>query len=208
MQEREEPGGPGEPGGHGAAGGAGRRSRRHDPRRRERVLDAALDVLVEDGAAGITHRKVAARADVPLGSVTYHFASLTELCAQAFARYVELRTAEYEALFTEVSSREELIDVLVELVRGGPSRDRSAVLGFELHLAALRDPALRALTQEWTRSSRAVLARFTGAGTAARLDALLEGMIMHTLLSTEREPRATTRAAIVQTLGPATGPGT
>ncbi|MET7853455.1 TetR family transcriptional regulator [Streptomyces avermitilis] len=190
------------------AGGEGRRTRRHDPRRRERVLDAALEVLVDDGVAGITHRKVAARADVPLGSVTYHFASLAELCTRAFARYVEQRTAEYEALFTEVTSREGLIDVLVELVRGGPSRHRSAVLGFELHLAALRDPALRALTQEWTRSSRAVLARFTGPEAAARLDALLEGMIMHTLLSMEREPRADIRAAIVQTLGPATGSGT
>ncbi|MFJ8009972.1 TetR/AcrR family transcriptional regulator [Streptomyces fagopyri] len=172
------------------------------------MLDAALEVLVEDGVAGITHRKVAVRGDVPLGSVTYHFASLTELRTQAFARYVEQQTAGYEALFAGVTSREDLIDVLVGLVRGGPSRHRSAVLGFELHLAALRDPALRALTQEWTRSSRAVLARFTGAETAARLDALLEGMIMHALLSTEREPGEETRTAIVLTLGPAAGSDT
>lgn len=83
------------------------------------MLDAALTVLVEDGVAGITHRKVAAGADVPLGSVTYHFASLTELCTQAFGRYVEQQTAGYEALFAEVTSREDLIDVLVELVREG-----------------------------------------------------------------------------------------
>ncbi|WP_406071789.1 TetR family transcriptional regulator [Streptomyces sp. NBC_01020] len=172
------------------------------------MLDAALTVLVEDGVAGITHRKVAAGADVPLGSVTYHFTSLTELCTQAFGRYVEQQTAGYEALFAEVTSREDLIDVLVELVRGGPSRHRSAVLGFELHLAALRDPALRALTQQWTRSSRAVLARFTGPEGAARLDALLEGMIMHALLSTDREPHEETRAAIVQVLGPAAGSDT
>lgn len=191
----------------GLAGGEGRRSRRHDPQRRERVLDAALDVLVEGGVAGITHRKVASRADVPLGSVTYHFTSLGDLCARAFARYVEQRSIEYETLFAGVTSREDLVDVLVEQVRGGPSRHRSAVLGFELHLAALRDPALRALTQVWTESSRAVLARFTGPRTAARLDALLEGMIMHALLSTERETRAEVRAAIVQVLGPAAGPG-
>ncbi|MFJ4513603.1 TetR/AcrR family transcriptional regulator [Streptomyces sp. NPDC088816] len=183
------------------ADGRGRRARRHDPQRRERILDAALEVLVADGVAGITHRKVASRADVPLGSVTYHFASLAELRTQAFAWYVEQRTAEYEALFTEVTTREELIDVLVDMVRGGPSRHRSAVLGFELHLTALRDPGLRALTHEWTRASRAVLARFTGPETAARLDALLEGMIMHALLSTDREPRETTRTAIAQALG-------
>ena len=171
------------------------------------MLDAALDVLVSDGAAGITHRKVAARADVPLGSVTYHFASLADLLARAFARYVELRTAEFENLFTAVRTPEDLVEVLVDLVQGGPSRRRSAVLGFELHLAALRNPDLRTLTQQWTKDSRAVLARFTGPETAGRLDALLEGMIMHALLTTEPEPREMTRAAIVQALGPASGSG-
>ncbi|MFJ3823446.1 TetR/AcrR family transcriptional regulator [Streptomyces nodosus] len=187
----------------GEASGA-RRVRRHDPERRTRILDAALDVLVAEGAAGITHRKVAARADVPLGSVTYHFSSLAELQAQAFEWYVEQRTAEFESLFTEVEAREDLIEILVELVQGGPSRRRSAVLGFELHLAALRDPALRALTQRWTRDSRAVLSRFTGPEIAGRLDALLEGLIMHALLATEPEPREATRAAVAQALPPLT----
>ncbi|CAK7286048.1 TetR/AcrR family transcriptional regulator [Streptomyces sp. RM1] len=196
------------PEGHERAARGGRRTRRHDPQRRRRILDAALDVLVAEGAAGLTHRKAASRADVPLGSVTYHFASLTELRNEAFAWYVGQRTAEYEALFTEVECRSDLVDVLADLVQGGPSRHRSAVLGFELHLAALRDPALRALTHEWTKASRAVLARFTGPETAARLDALLEGMIMHALLSPRPEPREAIRAAIEQSLGPADGSGT
>ncbi|MGS2591225.1 TetR/AcrR family transcriptional regulator [Streptomyces hebeiensis] len=188
-----------------AAADGGRRVRRHDPERRTRILDAALDVLVTDGAAGITHRKVAARADVPLGSVTYHFASLAALQAQAFSWYVEQRTAEFEGLFTAVRTHEDLVEVLVELVQGGPSRRRSAVLGFELHLAALRDPALRALTQKWTGDSRAVLARFTGPEVADRLDALLEGLILRALLTTEPEPREATREAIVRALTPVPG---
>jgi DNA-binding transcriptional regulator YbjK len=186
--------------------GERRRVRRHDPERRTRILDSALDVLVTDGAAGITHRKVAARAAVPLGSVTYHFSSLAELQAQAFTWYVEQRTAEFEDLFTGVNTRDELVDVLVELVQGGPSRHRSAVLGFELHLAALRNPGLRVLTQEWTRNSQAVLARFTGPEIAGRLDALLEGLIMHVLLAPEPEPRQATRATIVQALATVAGP--
>jgi DNA-binding transcriptional regulator YbjK len=57
------------------------------------------------GMTGMTHRHVAARADVPLGSVTYHFAGLAELQAQAFARFVELRTAVFERLFDDVGVR-------------------------------------------------------------------------------------------------------
>lgn len=183
----------------------GRRARRFDPERGTRILDAALDVLADVGVAGTTHRLVAARADVPLGSVTYHFSSLADLQAQAFARHVELQSAQFEQLLAGVETTEQLAEVLTDFVHGGPTRRRSARLGFELHLAALRDPALRALTQAWTDHSRSVLARFTSADNAARLDALLEGMIMHALLATVEEPRAKTLAAIVQTLEEARG---
>ncbi|WP_103355807.1 TetR/AcrR family transcriptional regulator [Amycolatopsis sp. CA-128772] len=178
------------------AKGAGRRPRRHDPGRRVRILDAALDVLVERGPAGMTHRHVAARADVPLGSVTYHFAGLAELQAQAFTRFVELQTAVFETLFDAVATRADFVEVLADLVHASPARQRSAVLGFELHLAALRDPELRVLAEAWTRSSQAVLARFVGADDAARLDALLEGMIMHALLATGPGSREAARSAI------------
>ncbi|SEG86666.1 transcriptional regulator, TetR family [Actinacidiphila yanglinensis] len=184
------------------------RPRRKDPDRKERVLDAALDVLAEHGVAGTTHRRIAARADVPLGSVTYHFAGLGELRAAAFTRYVATRSAAFSALFTGVETREQLVEVLTDLVQQGPARHRSAVLGFELHLAALRDPALRALTERWTRESRAVLAAFTGPEHAARVDALLEGAILHALLSTTPEPRERTRAMIDQALGPVDDPFT
>lgn len=175
--------------------------RRHDPARKTRILDATLDVITEFGVANTTHRHIAARAAVPLGSITYHFASLGDLQRQAFARHVELQSTVFENLFTGVESSDDFVEVLVGLVHGGPARYRSAVLGFELHLAALRNPELRALTQAWTTDSRVVLTRFTSADTAARLDALLEGLILHTLLAITPEPRERTRAAIVETLG-------
>ena len=50
-----------------------------DPRRRERILAAALDLIAEEGVAGVSHRKIAARAGVPLGSMTYHFTGIDEL---------------------------------------------------------------------------------------------------------------------------------
>ncbi len=151
---------------------------------------------------GMTHRQVAARADVPLGSVTYHFAGLAELQAQAFTRFVELQTAVFETLFDDVRTREEFVEVLVDLVHASPARQRSAVLGFELHLAALRNPGLRVLAEAWTRSSQVVLARFVGAAAAASLDALLEGMIMHALLATGPRSREAARVAIARAVEP------
>jgi DNA-binding transcriptional regulator YbjK len=186
----------------GAPAETGRRPRRHDPGRRVRILDAALDVLGEQGLAGMTHRQVAARADVPLGSVTYHFAGLAELRTQAFARFVELQTAAFESLFDDVGTRDEFVEVLAGLVHASPARQRSAVLGFELHLAALRNPGLRVLAEAWTKDSQEVLARFVGAEAAAGLDELLEGMIMHALLASGPRSREAVRATIDKAVEP------
>ena len=78
-------------------GSAPRRARRHDPDRKERIVASALDVLARDGVAGITHRAVATAADVPLGSVTYHFATLDDLVQHAFEAHVDTLASRFEA---------------------------------------------------------------------------------------------------------------
>ncbi len=87
-----------------------RRPRRTDPQRKERILDAAIAVLAAHGVAGTTHRLIAAQADVPLGSLTYHFDGLEDLRAQAFVRLSERVSASYAAHFTDVASAEDLVE--------------------------------------------------------------------------------------------------
>ncbi|NEE37598.1 TetR family transcriptional regulator, partial [Streptomyces sp. SID7982] len=78
-------------------------ARRYDPERRTRIIDAALTVIAADGIAGLSHRTVAAEADVPLGSTTYHFASLDELLVAALRRCNEnfVQALRASGLFTE-----------------------------------------------------------------------------------------------------------
>ncbi len=165
-------------------------------------MAAALEVLAECGVAGTTHRRIAAAADVPLGSVTYYFAGLGELIAAAFTAYVAAESAGFAALFDAVGSRAELVDVLVGITRGEGTTARSAVLGFELHLAALRDPALRELTAAWTADSRRVLSGVTDEATAPGLDALLEGAILQGVLGRTADTRDAVRLAVTRVLGP------
>ena len=56
-----------------------RLGRRNDPARRDRIIDACLEVISESGVAGTSHRKVAARAGVPLGAMTYYFDGMDDL---------------------------------------------------------------------------------------------------------------------------------
>jgi DNA-binding transcriptional regulator YbjK len=177
--------------------------RRHDPQRAERILEAALDVIAEHGVAHTTHRLVAAAADVPLGSMTYHFRSLADLRTQAFRRHAERMAATYEAHFRGVGSVEDVVEAVTDLVHGDAGADdRDWAISYELYLAALREPALREVTESWMRRSRAVLERFVDPTTSRALDALVEGLVMHKILSTRPVSRAQTREIIARAVRP------
>ena len=177
--------------------------RRHDPQRADRIIDAALDVIAEHGVPNTTHRLIAAAADVPLGSLTYHFSSLEDLRARAFSRHAERMAAAYEAHFAAARSVDDLVDVVTALVHGDAGADpRDWAIAYELYLAALRDPALRTVTESWMRRSRSVLERFVDPTTARGVDALIEGLVMHKILSTDPVSREQTREIVARAVRP------
>jgi TetR/AcrR family transcriptional regulator, regulator of biofilm formation and stress response len=180
-----------------------RPARRYDPDRRDRIIEAAVGVIADHGVAHTTHRRIAAAADVPLGSLTYHFAGLDDLLAQAFRRQAERMSRSYEAAFDGVSTRGQLIDAVTDLIHGGADADpRDWAVAYELYLAALRDPALRSVTESWMRTSRTVLERFMDPTTARGVDALIEGLVMHrTLATTPGATRDEIREIVTRQLG-------
>ncbi|WP_433612748.1 TetR/AcrR family transcriptional regulator [Dactylosporangium sp. CA-139114] len=176
--------------------------RRHDPDRKDRIIDAAVAVIAEHGVAGTTHRLIAKAADVPLGSLTYHFTSLEDLRCQAFRRHAERMSVIYEAHFRDVHTREALVEAVTDLIEGDAGADASDwAVAYELYLAAVREPALRDITETWMRASRAVLERFVDPTTARGIDALIEGLVMHKTLSTGPVSRQDIRAIVDRTIG-------
>ena len=174
-----------------------RRPRRHDPGRRDRLVSVALDVIAEVGVIGATHRAIARAADVPLGSMTYHFASLDELHAAAFTRHVDEVAPRFDERMRAAADRTEALEALVGHLGGDLlSSARDFVLAVELYVAAARRPALRAVTQDWMQRSRRSLERHFDPVTARELDALVEGLVLHSALSTDPMDRDQIRAAI------------
>jgi TetR/AcrR family transcriptional regulator, regulator of biofilm formation and stress response len=182
--------------------------RRHDPERRSRIVDVAVEIIAEHGVAGTTHRRIAAAADVPLGSLTYHFNGLDDLLAQAFRRHAERMSRSYEAAFADVRTREDFVDAVTDLIHSDADAEpRDWAVAYELYLAALRDPALREVTDSWMHTSRSVLERFIDPATARGVDALIEGLVMHKVLATTRgATRAETREIIARVVGPEPAP--
>ncbi|MFE0652091.1 TetR/AcrR family transcriptional regulator [Streptomyces sp. NPDC059534] len=160
------------------------RTRRYDPERRERIVDAALRVAGRAGIAGLSHRTVAAEADVPLGSTTYHFASLDELLVAALRKANE----GFGRLLREspgiAAPDGDLAAALARLLGEWLGGERARVeLEYELYLAALRRPALRPVAAEWAESASAALAPRTDPVTARAVVALMDGICLQVLLT-------------------------
>jgi AcrR family transcriptional regulator len=63
------------------------RRQRGDASRRT-ILDAASQVIVDEGVAALTHRAVARAAGVPLARVSYHFPKVEDLMVAATTQYL------------------------------------------------------------------------------------------------------------------------
>lgn len=166
-------------------------TRRHDPRRRERIVEAAVEVISESGLTGLTHRAVAARADVPLGSTTYHFTSLDELldaAARTVAGRNVARLREWAlSLPAGADLSRELADFIVLLAT---KHRQSSVLAYELYGGALRRPALRAASTTWDGMLTEAFESTVDIITARALTAIFDGLLYQALVSPRKPRRA------------------
>lgn len=175
----------------------GSAARRHDPGRRDRIIDACLDVVAEAGVAGTSHRRVAAAADVPLGSMSYHFTGMHELLHEAFTRFSHSVSDQLEHRMADVTDRESALRAVTESVTTDIfSSQRDLVLTLELYTLAARDLAYRDITNAWMARSRQVLERHFDPATARVLDALVEGLTIHRALDLEPHDKAIAARAI------------
>jgi DNA-binding transcriptional regulator YbjK len=175
------------------------RPRRYEPDRRRRLVETTLDVIAQRGVAGTSHRRIAAAAEVPLGSMTYHFSSIRELLLLAFTHLAQSWGDEFDKAMAEIEpgrdARSAVVDAMLAQLAGSA---RSAVLTYELYALAARDPAFRVVTQGWMNRTRASLERHFDPETARVVDALIEGLVIHATLSTEPVDAAVIRAAIAR----------
>lgn len=120
--------------------------RRRAPQTRERILRATLTLLAEEGTAALSNRRIAAKAGVALGSLTYHFPSQASLLRESLLLYVHEEVARLEEIAAELRDRdpgaEEVareVEALIARPGGGPG----PLAELELHLQAARDPELQ-----------------------------------------------------------------
>ncbi|MFB6839660.1 TetR/AcrR family transcriptional regulator [Streptomyces sp. NPDC056361] len=126
-----------------------------NPERRTALLDAAIEVLADEGARGLTFRAVDARAGVPTGTSSNYFPDRDQLLSQVGDRiFVRLTPApgDAEAAMRPAPSRELVLELMRWIARR-LAAERTCYLGlFELRLEAVRRPELRTQLTKVLRS--------------------------------------------------------
>lgn len=160
--------------------------------RRNRLRDAAIAVLAETGARGLTHRAVDAAADVPLGTAKNYFPTRDALLRAVAERCLE----QYRALAGRLAGagpgpadRAGLAALLAGLLRdtAGPGRPRM-VAYLELQAEATRRPWLAELLDPIAAADFAAFGQLLAAAGlpagpehARALTLALHGAVLHLL---------------------------
>ncbi len=165
-------------------GGPGRAGR-VDPDRRARIARAAIEVVAVHGVEGLTHRRVAAAAGVPLGSTTYHYATLDDLLAAGLEAAAAESAAELK-MWEQTLAERDLVEGTTEMIVDGMrSRRQRIAVRYELYVAALRRPRLRPISTEWSRLLAGIYRQYTDDLTADALAAAVDGLWLGCLVSDE-----------------------
>jgi TetR/AcrR family transcriptional regulator, regulator of biofilm formation and stress response len=119
----------------------------------QHMVAVAIRIIGEEGVDALTHRRLAERAQVPLGSTTYWFESRDEILTQALTHFASEEGGALDERFAslEVSTLAQLIDVLVEHVASQDGEDRwRTVAQYAVFSEAGRNPVLRHALHAWT----------------------------------------------------------
>lgn len=154
-----------------------------DPQRPLRIALAALDVVADKGVEGLTHRRVAAAAGIPLGSTTDHFATLDDLLAAAIVEAKKASEADVAAWAANLGPGIDFAGAVADYVMHGLTHHWGRlVVEHELYLAALRRPQLRALSREWDEGFVGKLSEYTDAVTAQAVAIVVDGLFLRAVI--------------------------
>lgn len=179
------------------------------PDRRSQIIEGALSVIAESGPDGLTHRRVAAAAGVPLAATTYWFASKEEIVEAAALRSVEESVQAIEQTRTRARTwtAQTAAAELAAIIEAECTQERErTIIGYALWVEAQRRPTLRPVAQRWTDAYvdlyREVL-RTIGVqrdieARARLLAAAVDGLVSQQLVS----PAPLDRDALAVVLGP------
>lgn len=173
-------------------------------KRRADLIEAAADLLLDEGLASLSHRAVAARAGLPLATTTYYFTSAEELRDEALRYIAEVWAAQAVAVVEALPAR---IDAgqaarAVAGIIGADAPPQRMLLMYERYLEAGRHERLRSVVVAWNARLRDLVAEIlkradlpSDSGSAGLVLAIADGAAV-TALAEGAAPEATVAAGL------------
>lgn len=152
-------------------------------RRRESLLDAALDSFAEDGLFGVGIEQIRRRAGASPSSVYHHFRDIGDLTAALLLRTFERVTEHMQERVTGASTAEEtvrtLVDSFLEWALGHPDEARFMYQAMALELGGEQH---RELLEAKARLQEPIFARLRALSQAGELPSWPPGHLHSMLL--------------------------
>ncbi|MQA11547.1 MAG: TetR family transcriptional regulator [Pseudonocardiaceae bacterium] len=163
----------------------------NDPDRPNRIARAAITVVAEHGIEALTHRKVAAVAGVPLGSTTYHFATLDDLVAAALDEAAERSVTQLRSWDQNLEPDVDLAAALADFVLASITEQREHTIAeYNLYAVALHRPHLRQAAAAWDSALAELFIARTDPLTGQLIATLTCGLLMQAVLNDETPTHA------------------
>jgi AcrR family transcriptional regulator len=128
-------------------------------------VDAAIDVLRNDGFASATARNIAARAGCNQGLVFYHFGTVVDLLLAALDQVSLERRERYERALNDVGRPSELVELAARVFTEDLDNKDSALL-VEMIAGASSTPGLgaqvKARVEPWMEFAASAVEKFIG----------------------------------------------
>lgn len=159
-----------------------RRAKRDPEGRRRAIVEAAAEVIALEGTRKLTHRRVAQRAGVPLGSTTQYFAGIDELRRAGLAELARLIEREYEEMFRSIDERGGDADAYASEINRYLSNIDQVGSDTAFYCAAVTDPELRALARDAIALSVRRSLPYADKPRAKALTMLVDGAMLETCL--------------------------
>lgn len=183
--------------------------------RRAQLADAGIEVLAVEGARGLTHRAVDARASVPRGTTSNYFPRRDDIVTALVARIAE-RLAPDPAVLASLARRQPdrglFVDYVRDVVRRLDAEPHVSIALFELRLEASRRPAVAEALGTWRRAAFVDDVTFNAdaglPGSRAELALLhyaVDGLMLDRL-TTPLDPDTTTEAIVDDLVARILGP--
>lgn len=172
--------------------------------RRKKILEAGLAILQEQGLAGLTQPRVAAKTGLRQSHLTYYYPTRSDLLTAVTRAAIEVQLAGVRSLTKGIASAEQ---AATKMAAVAARHENTRVLS-ALNQAADQEPAVRALFNElldgFVAELGALLEKLKLSPTEARIDllhALFVGLSIIDLATGRKNGRARAKTALSLAFG-------